>query len=92
MCPVAANLFAPERADFFANALRALFLVPPCAPVGLVNNGMNKPVSVIPCMREWAFLLLCDYFFLPGKPFWQDGNFTAVNYGSFKGGALPPLF
>jgi hypothetical protein len=67
--PLAANLLAPEHGTFFIYALRALPMVPPCAPVGVVNSGMNKPVSAIPCMREQAFLLLCDCGFLSEKPF-----------------------
>jgi hypothetical protein len=53
------------RSLFFFCFLRR----PPVRPCGVVNNGMNKPISVIPCMREWAFLLLCYCVFLSEKPF-----------------------
>jgi hypothetical protein len=30
---------------------------------------LDEPVSVIPCIREWTFLLFCYYDFLFKKPF-----------------------
>jgi hypothetical protein len=42
-------------------------IVPPRAPVGFVNNGIDEPVSVIPSMQNQAFFMLCDYIFLKEK-------------------------
>jgi hypothetical protein len=42
MYPLAANSPAPERGAFSIYALRALPVVPPCAPVGIVRKSMKK--------------------------------------------------
>jgi hypothetical protein len=54
------------------------------------NNGMNKPVFVIPSMREWAFLLFRVWFFNDKKAFYQTENAAVFKPGNYPGARAPP--
>ena len=50
-------MYFRRNVPIFSTPFRALVFVPPRSPVGVVNNGMNKPVSVLLLARERAFYI-----------------------------------
>jgi hypothetical protein len=79
-CGALAHLKVHRRWEFFCaprgrlgggdTAFIHLHGLPPCSPsrpIGLVNDGIDEPVSVIPSMQNQAFFMLCDYIFLKEK-------------------------